>query len=55
MVHIAGSGDTDIAPTDEADIHIAGSGNVNLHSNPKRMDTHIAGSGRIRNLGSGGI
>ena len=36
-VHIAGSGNTDIAPTDEAEIHIAGSGDVNLHANPKRL------------------
>jgi hypothetical protein len=53
-VHIAGSGNTDIAPTDEAEIHIAGSGDVNLHSNPKKLETHIAGSGRIHNLYSGG-
>ena len=53
-VHIAGSGNTDIAPTDEADIHIAGSGDVNLHTNPKKLETHIAGSGRIHNIGSGG-
>jgi len=53
-VHIAGSGNTDIAPSDEADIHIAGSGDVNLHSNPKKLETHIAGSGRIHNIGSGG-
>jgi len=53
-VHIAGSGNTDIAPTDEADIHIAGSGDVNLHSNPKKLETHIAGSGRIHNISPGG-
>jgi hypothetical protein len=53
-VHIAGSGNTDIAATDEAEIHIAGSGDVNLHANPKRLNTHIAGSGRIHNRYSGG-
>ena len=51
---IAGSGNTDIAPSDEADIHIAGSGDVNLHSNPRKLETHIAGSGRIHNIASGG-
>ena len=51
---VAGSGNTDIAPTDEADIHVAGSGDVNLHTNPKKLETHIAGSGRIHNVGAGG-
>ena len=47
-------GNTDIAPTEEADIHIAGSGHVNLHTNPKKLETHIAGSGRIHNIPAGG-
>jgi hypothetical protein len=54
MVHIAGSGNTDIAPSEDADIHIAGSGDVNLHGNPKQLETHIAGSGRIHNVAAGG-
>jgi hypothetical protein len=53
-IHIAGSGNTDIAATESADVRIAGSGDVNLHANPKRLETHIAGSGRIHNVGTGG-
>ena len=49
---VAGSGNADIAPRDEAEIHIAGSGDVNLHSNPRKVETHIAGSGRIHNVGA---
>ncbi|MEY4965228.1 MAG: hypothetical protein RL274_811 [Pseudomonadota bacterium] len=52
-VKIAGSGKADVAPRDEIDIHIAGSGDVNLHTNPRKVETHIAGSGRIHNVGSG--
>jgi hypothetical protein len=52
-VRIAGSGEADIAPKDEAEIHIAGSGDVNLHTNPRNVETHIAGSGRIHNVGPG--
>jgi len=53
-VDIQGSGNSDIAPTDAADIQIAGSGDVNLHSNPKKLETDIAGSGRIHNVSPGG-
>lgn len=53
-VHIAGSGNSDIAPSQEADIGIFGSGDVNLHTNPKRVETNIKGSGRIHNITSGG-
>jgi hypothetical protein len=53
-VHISGSGDTDIAPAEEADIRISGSGDVNLHSNPKRLETHISGSGHIHNMTTSG-
>jgi hypothetical protein len=53
-VHIDGSGSTDIAPSEEANIHINGSGDVNLHTNPKQLETHINGSGRIRHLTAGG-
>ncbi|HEY1876491.1 MAG TPA: DUF2807 domain-containing protein, partial [Rhizomicrobium sp.] len=44
-VEIGGHGNVDIAPTDEANIEIGGSGDVNLHSNPKKLDTEIGGSG----------
>ena len=52
-VKIAGSGDADGAPSEEADVSIAGSGDVTLHSNPKRLDQHVAGSGSVRVVGSG--
>jgi len=46
-LRISGRGDADIAPQDEADIHISGSGNVTLHGHPTRLQTRISGSGRI--------
>jgi hypothetical protein len=46
-VRIAGSGDADIAPTDSADVDIAGSGEVRLHSQPRRIHSQVHGSGRI--------
>lgn len=52
-VEIGGSGNADIAPSDTAKVEIAGSGDVNLHSNPKHLDTEIAGSGRIHRLAGG--
>jgi hypothetical protein len=51
-VEIGGHGNVDIAPSDEARADISGSGDVTLHSNPKRLDTDISGSGRIHRLGS---
>ena len=53
-VQIAGTGNADIAPHEEADIHIVGSGNVNLHTSPARVETHVMGSGRVRNLATAG-
>ena len=53
-VHIAGSGDADIAPSQQADIGIFGSGDVNLHTNPKQLETNIKGSGQIHHLVIGG-
>lgn len=44
---IAGSGNLEAGPKDEADITIAGSGNVRLLSRPATLNTKIAGSGRI--------
>jgi hypothetical protein len=44
---IAGSGNLEAAPKEEADITIAGSGNVRLLSRPDTLNTRIAGSGRI--------
>ena len=48
VVAIHGSGDAAIAPQDEADIRISGSGVITLHSNPSQIQTHISGSGRVR-------
>jgi hypothetical protein len=53
-VEIAGHGNVDIAPSEEAKIEIGGSGDVYLHSNPKRLETDIGGSGRIHRLPAGG-
>jgi hypothetical protein len=44
---IAGSGNLEAGPREEADITIAGSGNVRLLSRPATLNTKIAGSGRI--------
>lgn len=52
-VRIGGHGDVDIAPTEEADISIGGSGDVTLHSNPKQLETHIGGSGRVHRAPEG--
>ena len=52
-VKIGGNGNVDIAPTEEADIRIGGSGDVTLHSNPKQLETRIGGSGRIHRLAGG--
>ena len=46
-VKISGSGSVEAAPRDEADIIIAGSGNVRLLSHPARLKTRVAGSGQI--------
>jgi len=52
-VEIGGHGTVDIAPSEEANVEISGSGDVNLHSNPKRLETDIHGSGRIHRLAGG--
>lgn len=46
-LHVAGSSNIDVAPKGDLDIHIAGSGTVTLHSEPRSIETHISGSGRI--------
>ena len=50
-VEMAGIGSADIAPTDSAKIEIAGLSTVNLHSDPKDLDTEIAGPGHLNKLG----
>jgi hypothetical protein len=46
-IFIAGSGAADIAPSEDADVFIAGSGDVRLHTHPKHLSSRVAGSGRI--------
>jgi hypothetical protein len=46
-VRIAGSGDAEIAPEDEADILIAGSGEIRLLTRPRSLKQMIFGSGEI--------
>ena len=52
-VEIAGSGTAVIAPTEIADVGIAGSGLVTLLTNPPVVRTRIAGSGRIVHAAGG--
>lgn len=51
-LQMAGVNSAHIAPTEEADIQIAGPSEVTLHSNPPKLDTRIMGPGRIRKVGS---
>jgi len=53
-VEMAGIATADIAPSESADIKIAGPSTVNLYSNPKELDTQIAGPGRLHKLAPGG-
>jgi len=46
-VGIHGSGNVDVAPRDALKVEIEGSGDVTLHSEPKKIETSIAGSGDI--------
>jgi hypothetical protein len=52
-IFIAGSGSADIAPIDAADIFIAGSGDVRLHTHPKHLNSKVAGSGQVIELAPG--
>ena len=53
-VSLAGVATADIAPTESAKIEIAGPSTVNLHSDPKQLDTSIAGPGSLHKLGPNG-
>jgi hypothetical protein len=53
-VSLAGVSSADIAPTESAKIEIAGPSTVNLHSDPKDLDTKIAGPGSLHKLGPNG-
>jgi hypothetical protein len=52
-VRIGGSGLADIAPTDSADVSIGGSGEVRLHTFPRRLSSHVRGSGRVIEMSEG--
>lgn len=47
-ISIAGSGDADVTPTDQADVEIAGTGDVRLHAQPKHLTQQISGLGRVK-------
>jgi hypothetical protein len=44
---ISGSGRASIAPTDEANVSISGSGEVDLMTHPARLNSDVSGSGRV--------
>jgi hypothetical protein len=46
-VHIAGSGEAEIAPEDRLNVSIGGSGDVTLRKEPKNIDVFIGGSGEV--------
>jgi hypothetical protein len=46
--HIRGSAEADLAPRQDADISISGSGVVRLHGTVARIQTHVLGSGQIK-------
>jgi hypothetical protein len=53
-VKMAGVSEAEIAPSEAADIKIAGPSTINLYSNPKELNTEIAGPGRLRKLAPNG-
>ena len=53
-VQMAGVSTADIAPTEAADIKIAGPSTVNLYSKPEQLDTEIAGLGQLHKLAPNG-
>lgn len=50
-VDMAGVNHAHIAPSEEADINIAGPSEVTLHSNPPKLDTRVMGPGQIHKVG----
>jgi hypothetical protein len=50
-VKMAGVNKAHIAPTEEADVDIAGPSEVTVHSNPPKLDTRIAGPGSVHKVG----
>jgi putative autotransporter adhesin-like protein len=49
-VRIRGSAEIDLAPREEADISISGSGVVRLHGAVARLQSHVSGSGQIKQM-----
>jgi carbon monoxide dehydrogenase subunit G len=47
---IRGSGDVDLAPRQDADISISGSGVARLHGAVARINSHVSGSGQIKQV-----
>jgi hypothetical protein len=48
--HISGSAEVDLAPREDADISISGSGVVRLHGAVAQIHSHVSGSGQIKQL-----
>jgi hypothetical protein len=44
---ISGSGRASIAPTDEANLSISGSGEIDLLTHPAKLNSDVSGSGRV--------
>ncbi|HEY1751610.1 MAG TPA: DUF2807 domain-containing protein [Caulobacteraceae bacterium] len=47
QAQISGSGRAAIAPTDAADVHISGDGEIDLKTHPAKLTSDVSGSGRI--------
>jgi hypothetical protein len=48
--HIRGSAEADLAPRQDVDISISGSGVVRLHGAVARIQSHVSGSGQIKQV-----
>ena len=53
-VEISGAGSAIVAPTEWANLHISGMGDIRLLTRPAKLETDISGAGRIRELGPAG-
>lgn len=47
-ITIAGSGDYNVNCSNELNVRVSGSGNVNYKGKPEKVDTKVAGSGKIK-------
>ncbi|RAK52043.1 GIN domain-containing protein [Phenylobacterium deserti] len=52
-VQISGSGEARIAPSESARLDISGSGEIDLVTNPRRLETNVSGSGSVNHEGGG--